>query len=670
MPEPVAVELSDSDDDRRSPDGDSRPHDTIDLSTPLAFILKKQRTALDSNPTVFVIDDEHTPETPALGLTASASIPSFVPETPFSGLSKQDLSMIKFSNFSSPILNAGSSGPSFVEETPIHKSRLNFWLAKCTKGVEGPQNLTSSVTNIYKSSGTNGLICLDSDSESDDISKFESQKSYDRIGFTVEMEGGTKVSSRICHSTCLIGNTNIVEASARDSKPTSFQSDAHLVQKSIYCHHCNTDLPPSPPTGDRSAPSPLSLPAAVAADGDQRLCEETDGLEPFIKALKPKSKNRDNSGRGNKIDEARERKKILKDEQLRLKDEKKLQKEQEKMLKAAQKAEAAEMKKVQKEKQKWEKGKFALKSIVALIDTRIVELGPIGGHLITRLAENGISYRITSNPIEKSILWTMGIPEQLSQIPSEPVDIKYVLLLYEAEEFCNLVLNGYLLDHASNVRSLYPLHQICYLTNKLMAYINKREQCQYKDPANSSCWKRPPIEEVLAKLATQFVGVHSRQCIDEAEVAEHVLGLTCNLAICQYRKKLSRLSINANGSLVPKDCADKDLIKKSTWLKALLAIPKVQPRFAIAIGKKYPTMKSLLIAYMDPNISVHEKEFLLSDLRIEGLLGDNRRLGEICSKRVYRILMAQSGGLIADDIESGSDFFGHHKPVGLYDFDG
>lgn len=342
MPEPVAVELSDSDDDRRSPDGDSRPHDTIDLSTPLAFILKKQRTALDSNPTVFVIDDEHTPEKPSLGLTASASIPSFVPETPFSGLSKQDLSMIKFSNFSSPILNAGSSGPSFVEETPIHKSRLNFWLAKCTKGVEGPQNLTSSVTNIYKSSGTNGLICLDSDSESDDISKFESQKSYDRIGFTVEMEGGTKVSSRIFHSTCLIGNTNIVEASARDSKPTSFQSDAHL--------------------------------------GDQSLCEETDGLEPFIKALKPKSKNRDNSGRGNKIDEARERKRILKDEQLRLKDEKKLQKEQEKMLKAAQKAEAAEMKKVQKEKQKWEKGKFALKSIVALIDTRIVELGPIGGH--------------------------------------------------------------------------------------------------------------------------------------------------------------------------------------------------------------------------------------------------------------------------------------------------
>lgn len=43
------------------------------------------------------------------------------------------------------------------------------------------------------------------------------------------------------------------------------------------------------------------------------------------------------------------------------------------------KAEAAEMKKLQKEKQKWEKGKLALKSIVAQIDTKVIELGSIGG---------------------------------------------------------------------------------------------------------------------------------------------------------------------------------------------------------------------------------------------------------------------------------------------------
>lgn len=49
------------------------------------------------------------------------------------------------------------------------------------------------------------------------------------------------------------------------------------------------------------------------------------------------------------------------------------------MQKAAQKAEAAEIKKREKEKEKWEKGKFAHKSIVAHIDTKVVELGSIGG---------------------------------------------------------------------------------------------------------------------------------------------------------------------------------------------------------------------------------------------------------------------------------------------------
>lgn len=54
---------------------------------------------------------------------------------------------------------------------------------------------------------------------------------------------------------------------------------------------------------------------------------------------------------------------------------------------------------------------------------------------------------------------------------------------------------------------------------------------------------------------------------------------------------------------------------------------------------------------------MHEKEFLLKDLTTEGLLGEDRRLGEICSKRVYRILMAQSGSIKTDDVENGADFF-------------
>lgn len=231
-----------------------------------------------------------------------------------------------------------------------------------------------------------------------------------------------------------------------------------------------------------------------------------------------------------------------------------------------------------------------------------------------------------------------------------------MLLVFEAEEFCRLVTDESLLDHVSRVQSFYPSHTVCYLTNRLVAYINKREQEHYKNPGNCSGWRRPPVEQLLAKLTTHFVGVHSRLCKDEAELAEHVVGLTCSLASCQFRKKLTRLSINANGSLIPKD-ADRALIKKSTWLKALIAIPKVQPRFAVAIWKKYPTMKSLLSVYLDPSKLEHEKEFLLANLTTEGLVGDNRRLGEVCSKRVYRILMAQSGSIKTEDVENGADFF-------------
>lgn len=54
---------------------------------------------------------------------------------------------------------------------------------------------------------------------------------------------------------------------------------------------------------------------------------------------------------------------------------------------------------------------------------------------------------------------------------------------------------------------------------------------------------------------------------------------------------------------------------------------------------------------------MYEKECLLKDLVTEGLVGQDRRLGEVCSKRVYRVLMAQNGSIKTDDVEDGADFF-------------
>ncbi|KAG6595104.1 Crossover junction endonuclease EME1B, partial [Cucurbita argyrosperma subsp. sororia] len=119
----------------------------------------------------------------------------------------------------------------------------------------------------------------------------------------------------------------------------------------------------------------------------------------------------------------------------------------------------------------------------------------------------------------------------------------------------------------------------------------------------------------LAKLTTHFVKVRSRQCVDETEAADI---LTCSLASFQFRKKLTHLSVNAIGSIIPKDCVRRNVIKKCVRLEVLVAIPKVQPRFSVAIWKKYPTMKSFSKVYMNSCKSVHEKEFLLKDLTTEG----------------------------------------------------
>ncbi|BFG19632.1 hypothetical protein CerSpe_059060 [Prunus speciosa] len=489
----------------------------------------------------------------------------------------------------------------------------------CSKA---PSDSQASVSHSpRKFSGINDLVFLESDNESESSSGRERGKDNKSISSGFGVAKGLDWSSRFVESTSSLGHDNLAHMSEDCStQPISLQDDFDINQVLDY------------PAGKEN---------------------RMDQMGNIVKQRRKTKAITEKSIR----DEAMGTRKMAKEERIRLMEEKNLKKQQEKLQRAALKAEAAEMKKIQKEQQKWEKGKFAVKSIVAEIDIKVVELGSVGGNLLTRFAERGITYHITSNPIERSIVWTMTVPEHISQSSPERIEIQYVLLVYEAEEFCNLVINESLLDHVFSVRSRYPSYTVCYLTNRLMAYINKREQEVYKNLTKDNDWRRPPVEEVLAKLTTNFFKVHSRQCIDEAELAEHIVGLTCSLSSCQFRKKLTRLDVNANGPLMIKDCVDRNIINKSAWLKALVAIPKVQPRFAIAIWKKYPTMKSLLSVYMDQNVSVHQKEFLLKDLITEGLLRDDRRVGEVCSKRVYRILMAQSGSIKTDDVEDGADLF-------------
>ncbi|WJX53641.1 hypothetical protein P8452_39613 [Trifolium repens] len=518
-----------------------------------------------------------------------------------------------------------SSTPSIVPETPFSPLfDSEIAIIKCTKASDSaPSNL----------SGISQMICLESDDEPENSGIGNWNENDEARGLLSSAWIYDSIGSGNSSHERLVSSENVTRAensADNSSNPSSSQVDENRNEKSTSMEQEEN------PNENRNEKS---------TSMEQ---EENPNENNNMKSSKVSTKS---------TNKATGKTKMTKEERSRLMEEKKHLKEQEKLKKAAMKAEAAELKKIEKERQKWEKGKFAMQYIAAEIDAKVVESGSIGGHLLTRFAEKGLTYHITSNPISGSIVWSMKVPEQISQLSTERIEIPYVLLVYEADKFCNLAVNDSLFDQLNDIRSHYPAYTVCYLTNRLLSYINKREQEKYKNPESNSCWRRPPVEEVLAKLTTNFTKIHSRQCVDEAELAEHVVGLTCSLASCQFRKKLTRLSVNANGSLVSKDSVDRNLIKKSMWLKALVAIPKVQPRFAIAIWKKYPTMKSLLSVYMDPTKSEHEKEFLLKDLMTEGLLGGDRRLGEVCSKRVYRILMAQKGSIRTDDVENGADFF-------------
>ncbi|KAL3689221.1 hypothetical protein R1sor_015530 [Riccia sorocarpa] len=374
---------------------------------------------------------------------------------------------------------------------------------------------------------------------------------------------------------------------------------------------------------------------------------------------------------------------LKRQEKARKEEEKKLRKEEnrkkreaERQQKEAAKAEAAERKKIEQECGKWKKGKFALENTTVYIDKRILESKTLGPPLLQQLASKEYKYQVVTNPVEKTVLWTMKMPSDdskailemresqeeplvSSQIPLEDVEVKYLVVFLDAAEFSDMVAGNEVNGHIAKIRERHPGYTICYLVNNLTRYIHKKEQIQYRTGDKS--WKRPNVEQVLAEFITHQVRVRSRLCVDENEMAEHIVGLTRSLAECPFKPKLTSLTINANGDHIGKGDPHREVIKKDPWKKALAAIPNMTGAAVIAITKVYPTMRSLLNAYLDPTKTVLEKEFLLQNIVKDVALGSasaaGRRVGPVCSRRVYRLLMAQNGNLRTEDAEDGEDYF-------------
>ncbi|KAL3020993.1 hypothetical protein AAZX31_05G174100 [Glycine max] len=425
--------------------------DEEDPSTPFPLRPKKRRTEPDPNPnpnrTVFVIDDDPTPH--------KSATPSIVPETPMSALFDSDIAIVK-----------------------------------CT--IPSDPSARVSHKKFSAPSGISQMICLESDNESENCGMGTRDKNEPRDSRWISNSMGSGSSPGIClESDNELENCGMdkpVENEPRDSRWTSNSTESgsspHIcLESDNELENCGM--------GERERHISWGNATQTEMPGDDLSNPASSQVQEEnannIKKSKVSAKN---------TTKAVGKTKMTKEERSRLMEEKKLQKEQEKLKKAALKAEAAELKKIEKEKQKWEKGKFAMKSIVAEIDAKVVELGSIGGHLLTRFAEKGLTYHITSNPITGSILWSMKVPEHISQLSTERIEIPYILLVYEADKFCNLVMNDSLFDQLSSIQSLYPAYTVCYLTNRLLAYINKKEQEKYKNPENNSCWRRPPVEEV------------------------------------------------------------------------------------------------------------------------------------------------------------------------------
>ncbi|KAF9678766.1 hypothetical protein SADUNF_Sadunf07G0069900 [Salix dunnii] len=353
--------------------------------------------------------------------------------------------------------------PSFVPDTPLS----DVSIVKCTFPQTRAPNFHADAL-----SGNAGLICLESENDEPESAKNWVEKAVDAGNDEVVERRRWRTSTNFRPVDCIVdANVNQMYGGS-SSQPSLSQDDIYLID----------DCPE----------------------------KENFSMEQMANTLKERRKAKANSAKENSTDEAVGTKNTKKEERIRLMEEKKLKKEQEKLQKAALKAQAAELKKMEKELQKWEKGKFALNSIVAEFDARVIEHGSVGGLLLTKFADKGLTYRITSNPIERSILWTMNAPEHISQLgcissiaklylynphhsmqlSPEGTDIRYVALVYEAEDFCKLVMSESLLDHVSSVRSLYPSHTICYLTIRLMSYVNKRPKFSVED-----MWRRLHIEE-------------------------------------------------------------------------------------------------------------------------------------------------------------------------------
>ncbi|KAJ8447032.1 hypothetical protein Cgig2_033601 [Carnegiea gigantea] len=478
-PNPIQVELiSDDEDDNVTSNS---------LKTPVSNHLKRPRSDFHSNSApFFIIDDDPTPQKLR---TSASSARSAVSEISFSDSPKtQDPQTLSCES-------KDVKDPSFGSSSLPRISSM-----ACIGG--GSDQLKIAALLVFRVGGWNvkqialdavgGLICLESDDENEKCPERGNWwKNIGRFaGFDEEKD--LKASPRFAIRDKQWQNGEISAGFDEENNLEKSSADIDSVHYTDVAVHSNVhdDAEGSPAKGiglrnegrsdlnvqDYSAKKPdIALKESrkrkevINADFDVECLEESlsvvkssslenrkptstyesihleddaDQLLPFhdldhgtenvrleADGVNCKRKSRGNANpqlKQNRNEKLTNRKKS-EAEKARVMGEKKLKKQQDQLHKVALKAEAAKSRQLEKDKQRWEKE--CDKNILTEIDPKLASL---------------------------------------------ETDVHYVLLIYGAEEFCKVALDGSLMDHISSVRNHYPSYTICCLTNRLMSYINKR----------------------------------------------------------------------------------------------------------------------------------------------------------------------------------------------------
>ena len=227
-------------------------------------------------------------------------------------------------------------------------------------------------------------------------------------------------------------------------------------------------------------------------------------------------------------------------------------------------------------------------------------------------------------------------------------------------------------------------HVLCLLVTNINGACTTRERRDVRANRGEVGFSKAPVDMEVARIhARKYHNVRLTPVPDVSTAVEHIVNMHRAWAMKPYAKETTILGIlGSNGarstvaeqaaleaafvaakSVAPdgtayesqeldsqfsQDTADvrdaaghrrRTKTPAQVWAAALMKIPRVSEKEAMAIVLKYPTMMSLMAAYEDPSTSEADKRKLLKGLDCVGTHqgAQVRKLGETISARVYEM---------------------------------